>query len=74
MNLFDNVEVEKDPSEILPVDQQVCTMFFYFSLKERDEFKELMKQALPSLVNTRDERNISDGILALLRKHVAEHG
>ena len=73
MNLFDNVESQKDPSDILPVDEQICTIFFYFSLKERDEFKALMKQALPSLVNTREERNISDGILALLRDYVRTH-
>lgn len=73
MNLFEDIQSEKDSSDLLPVDEQVCTMFFYFSLKERDEFRELMKKALPSLANTRTERNISDGILNLLRKYVSEN-
>ena len=70
MNLFEDIEAEKDGSALEPVENQTCTQFFYFSLKERDEFKALMKKAIPDLLGEEPNKwNLSDGVLTLLRKH-----
>lgn len=74
MNLFDDIESPKDQSDLLPVDEQVCTQFFYFSIKEREEFKRLMKIAIPDLLDGVEPNkwNLSDGVMALLRKHYGD--
>ena len=74
MTLFEEFESEKDSSELLPVDEQVCAQFFYFSIRERDEFKALMKKAIPDLLDGVEPNkwSLSDGVLALLRKHYGD--
>lgn len=71
MNLFEDIPAEKDASDILPVDQQICTQFFYFTLAEREEFKALMKKAIPDLLAGEEPNkwNLSKGVMALLKKH-----
>ena len=72
MNLFEDIQSEKDQSEIEPIDNQVVTMYLFLSMTEKAELNALMKEALPSLVNKKHERNMSDGILNLLRHYVNE--
>ena len=71
MNLFEDIPAEKDGSEVLPVDQQICTQFFYFTIEEREEFKRLMKKAIPDLLEGEEPNkwNLSNGVMALLRKY-----
>lgn len=71
MNLFEDIPAEKDSSEVLGVDQQVCTQFFYFTIESREKFKKQMKKAIPDLLEGQepDKWNLSEGILALLDKY-----
>ena len=72
--LFEDFPSEKDQSEILPLDQQICTQYFYFTTASLKEFKALMKVAIPELLEGQPEEkwNLSNGIIALLKKHYGE--
>ena len=70
MNLFQDVQSDKDQSEIEPLGMQPCTQLLYFTIDERTEFKALVKEGIKQTSGEdATKENISDFILDLLRNN-----
>lgn len=68
MSLFEDIPSEKRRDEIEPIGNQPCTQLLYFSLDERDEFKQLLKTAIRDKMGEEATKgNISDFLLNKLR-------
>lgn len=68
MSLFADVESNKRRDEIEPIGNQPCTQLLYFTLDEREEFKQLLKKAIKDeLGEDATKGNISDYLLTKLR-------
>ena len=70
MSLFADIENEKRRDEIEPLGQQPCTQLLYFTMDEREEFKNLVKAGIKQEHGVdATKENISDFVLEILRNN-----